>query len=50
MNNLKNQRKVFNIENLKWELLDDESENQSGNIYWFNLSYNHSSGEGSYLY
>ena len=50
MNNLKNLRKVFNIESLKWELLEDESENQSGNIYWFNLSYDHSSGEGSYLY
>ena len=50
MKNLSNFRKVFNIENLKWELLEDESINQQGNIYWFNLSYDDKKGEGSYLY
>ena len=50
MNNLSDLRKVFNIESLKWELLEDESKNQPGNIYWFNLSYDHNTGEGSYLY
>ena len=50
MSNLKDLRKVFNIKNLKWELLEDESTDQLGNIYWFNLSYDHNSGEGSYLY
>ena len=50
MQNLKDLRKVFNIQNLKWELLEDESKDQQGNIYWFNLSYDHATGEGSYLY
>ena len=50
MHSLANLRKVFNIDNLQWELLEDESKNQQGNIYWFNLSYNHKIGEGSYLY
>ena len=50
MNNLSDLRKVFNIQSLKWELLKDESEDQAGNIYWFNLSYDHTKGEGSYLY
>ena len=50
MNNLSDLRKVFNIQSLKWELLEDESKDQAGNIYWFNLSYDHSKGEGSYLY
>ena len=50
MNDLSNLRKVFNINNIKWELLEDESQNQQGNIYWFNLSYDHKKGEGSYLY
>ncbi len=50
MNSLSNLRKVFNIENLKWELLEEESKGQQGNIYWFNLSYDHVKGEGSYLY
>ena len=38
MNNLSDLRKVFNIQSLKWELLEDESEDQAGNIYWFNLA------------
>ena len=50
MNNLSDLRKVFNIESLKWELLENESKDQAGNIYWFNLSYDHTKGEGSYLY
>jgi len=50
MQNLKDLRKVFNIQNLKWELLEEESNVQQGNIYWFNLSYDHTTGEGSYLY
>ena len=50
MNNLSDLRKVFNIQSLKWELLEDESKDQAGNIYWFNLSYDHTKGEGSYLY
>ena len=33
MNNLYDLRKVFYIESLKWELLEDESKNQPGNIY-----------------
>ena len=50
MNNLSNYRKVANIEDLNWELLEDESIDQQGNIYWYNLSYDHNKGEGSYLY
>ena len=50
MTTLSSLRKVFNIESLKWELLEDESKDQLGNIYWFNLSYDHKTGEGSYLY
>ena len=50
MNNLKNLRKVFNIANLQWELLEDEYKGQSGNIYWYNHSYDKNIGEGSYLY
>ena len=30
--------------------MEDESKNQEGNIYWFNLSYDNNKGEGSYLY
>ena len=50
MTNLSQLRKVFNIENLTWELLEDECRDQKGNIYWFNLSYDNKKGEGSYLY
>ena len=50
MTSLSTLRKVFNIESLKWKLLKDESKDQLGNIYWFNLSYDHTTGEGSYLY
>ena len=50
MKNLSNFRKVFNIETLEWKLQEDESNNQQGNIYWFNLSYDDHKGEGSYLY
>ena len=50
MNNLSNYRKVANIEDLNWELLENESIDQQGNIYWYNLSYDHNKGEGSYLY
>ena len=50
MNTLLSLRKVFNIKTLEWKLLEDESKNQQGNIYWFNLSYDHQKGEGSYLY
>jgi len=50
MDNLSSFRKVANIKNLDWELLEDESINQKGNIYWYNLSYDHQKGEGSYLY
>ena len=41
MTTLSSLRKVFNIESLKWELLEDESKDQPGNIYWYNLSYDH---------
>ena len=50
MKNLSSHRKVYNIETLEWELLEKESSNQQGNIYWFNLSYDDHKGEGSYLY
>ena len=50
MKNLSSHRKVFNIETLEWALLEEESINQQGNIYWFNLSYDEHKGEGSYLY
>ena len=50
MKNLSSFRKVFNIETLEWELVEEESDNQQGNIYWFNLSYDDHKGEGSYLY
>ena len=50
MKNLSSHRKVYNIETLEWELLEEESNNQQGNIYWFNLSYDDQKGEGSYLY
>ena len=50
MFNLANYRKVANIETLDWELLKEESANQDGNIWWYNLSYNNDTGEGSYLY
>ena len=49
MDKLNDLRKVANINNLNWELL-----NQPGllgeNVWWFNLSYDPKSGEGSYLY
>ena len=47
---LANYRKVANIETLKWERLEEESSGQLGNIWWYNLSYDNDSGEGSYLY
>ena len=47
---LSDYRKVANIETLEWEILEEESVSQSGNIWWYNLSYDHDSGEGSYLY
>ena len=50
MKNLSSYRKVFNIETIEWELIEEESNNQQGNIYWFNLSYDDHKGEGSYLY
>lgn len=50
MSNLTKLRKVSNIINLKWELLEDESKDQAGNIWWYNLSYDEDTGEGSYLY
>ena len=49
MDKLNDLRKDANINNLNWELL-----NQPGlpgeNVWWFNLSYDPKSGEGSYLY
>ena len=47
---LSDYRKVVNIETLEWELIEEESSGQNGNTWWYNLSYNHESGEGSYLY
>lgn len=47
---LSDYRKVANIETLEWKILEEESDSQSGNIWWYNLSYDHDSGEGSYLY
>ncbi len=50
MNVLSDFRMVANIETLQWELLEEESIGQSGNICWYNLSYDDETGEGSYLY
>ena len=50
MTSLSKTRKVSNIETLTWELLEEESKGQSGNVWWYNLSYNEETGEGSYLY
>ena len=50
MSTLSDFRKVANIETLKWELLEDESADQIGNTWWYNLSYDEKTGEGSYLY
>lgn len=47
---LSNYRKVANIETLEWELIENESFGQTGNTWWYNLSYDDASGEGSYLY
>ena len=49
MDKLNDLRKVANINNLNWELLDQPGLPDE-NVWWFNLSYDHSSGEGSYLY
>ncbi len=50
MNVLSEFRMVANIETLQWELLEEESIGQAGNICWYNLSYDDETGEGSYLY
>ena len=50
MSTLSDYRKVSNIESLKWELLEEESAGQEGNTWWYNLSYDEATGEGSYLY
>ena len=47
---LSDYRKVSNIKTLEWELIEEESRDQLGNIWWFNLSYDTETGEGSYLY
>ena len=50
MPSLSDLRKVANINTLDWELLEDECKDQEGDIWWYNLSYNFETGEGSYLY
>jgi uncharacterized RmlC-like cupin family protein len=50
MSTLSDYRKVSNIETLEWELLEEESAGQDGNTWWYNLSYDEETGEGSYLY
>ena len=30
--------------------MEEESKGQSGNVWWYNFSYNEETGEGSYLY
>ena len=50
MTGLSKTRKVSNIETLTWEILEEESKGQSGNVWWYNLSYDNQTGEGSYLY
>ena len=50
MPSLSDLRKVANINTLDWELLEDECKDQDGDIWWYNLSYNFETGEGSYLY
>ena len=50
MSALSDYRKVANIETLEWELIEDESAGQIGNTWWYNLSYDDKTGEGSYLY
>ena len=44
-------RTVANIETLKWVSLEKSDEWQSeDNVWWYNLSYDSETGEGSYLY
>ena len=42
-------RKVANIETLKWEILEQPGL-PNENVWWYNISYNETTGEGSYLY
>ena len=50
MNLLSNLRTVVNIETLKWELIEEESQEGEKKVWWYNLSYDPEKGEGSYLY
>ena len=44
-------RTVANIETLKWASLENSDEwKPEDNIWWYNLSYDSETGEGSYLY
>ena len=49
MNKLNNLRKVANIKNLNWEVLDQPGL-PGEDVWWFNLSYDPKTGQGSYLY
>ena len=49
MDKLNDLRKVANINNLNWELLEQPGLPDE-NVWWFNLSYDPKSGQGSYLY
>ena len=43
-------RKVVNIDNLKWDLIEEESGEERKNVWWYNLSFDAVKGEGTYLY
>ena len=47
MDKLNDLRKVANINNLNWELLEQPGLPDE-NVWWFNLSYDPKSGQGSY--
>ena len=49
MTDLNALRKVANIETLKWEILEQPGL-PNENVWWYNISYNEATGEGSYLY
>ena len=49
MNDLGKLRKVANIHNLEWEILDQPGL-PGEDVWWYNLSYDPKLGQGSYLY
>ena len=49
MTDLNALRKVANIETLEWKILEQPGL-PNENVWWYNISYNEATGEGSYLY